>query len=60
VPDLSTGFGLFWSVTASGGNVWVLFGSNPTAVAESGYLILDGQTREFGAKSSQKVAVIDV
>lgn len=47
-------------ITATGGNVWVKFGSAPTAAAGSDYLILDGQTREFGfVPPGAKVAVID-
>ena len=53
-------YGAFWVLTASGGNVWVKFGANPTAAAGDEWLILDGQTREFGVDGyTQKVAVID-
>ncbi|TPJ52712.1 hypothetical protein [Mesorhizobium sp. B2-6-4] len=49
-----------WSITASGGKIWVKFGANPTASAGDGWLILDGQTRDFGAAmTAEKVAVID-
>lgn len=51
--------GMFWTITASGGNVWVAFGADPTAVAGTHWLIADGTTRDFGAKANQKVAVID-
>lgn len=48
------------SITSSGGAIWVAFGTNPTAVAGTGYLIPDGATREFGRLApGWKVAVID-
>ena len=34
----------FWTVTATGGPVWVAFGVEPTAGPGGGYLVLDGQT----------------
>jgi hypothetical protein len=49
----------FWILTATGGNVWVKFGTNPTAAAGSDWLILDGQTREFKSAAGEKVAVIN-
>lgn len=53
-------FGAFWVLTVTGGNVWVKFGEDPTAAAESDWLILDGQTREFSIDALlQKIAVID-
>ena len=52
--------GLFWSITATGGNVYVAFGANPTAAAEGGWLVLDGQTREFAVSAaSEKCAIKD-
>ena len=52
-----------WIITASGGNVWVKFETDgtPTPVAAAGadWLIVDGQTREFGAFAGQTCAVID-
>jgi len=51
---------LFWSVTVTGGNVYVRFGANPTAVTEEGWLVLDGQTREFAVSAaSEKIAIKD-
>lgn len=51
---------LFWSITATGGNVYAAFGADPAAAAESGWLILDGQTREFAVSAaSEKVAIKD-
>jgi hypothetical protein len=48
----------FWSVTATGGNVYVAFGDDPVAAADFGWLILDGQTRDFGAcEAGEKIAV---
>ncbi|MCA0000967.1 MULTISPECIES: hypothetical protein [unclassified Mesorhizobium] len=59
-PDLIDKTFPVWSITASGGKVWVKFGANPTASAGDGWLILDGQTRDFGAAmTAEKVAVID-
>lgn len=49
---------LLWQITALG-SIWVKFGTNPTAVAGSDYLIASGQTREFDAKPSHKCAIID-
>lgn len=49
----------YWSVTASGGNVRVVAGAAPTATATTGWLVIDGQTREFGAVLGQKLAIID-
>jgi hypothetical protein len=49
----------FWSITVSGGPVWVAFGEFPVASAGNDWLLLDGATREFAAAAGQKVAVID-
>lgn len=47
-------------LTVTGGNVWVKFGAAPTAAAGSDYLLIDGQTREFGhLPAGTKVAVIN-
>lgn len=49
-------------VTVTGGAVWVRFGSAPTAVVDGDgcFLILDGQTRDFGRLTKGfKVAVIN-
>ena len=54
------GNGQICQITASGGKVWARFVPNPTASAGNDYLILDGQTREFGIMSvGDKVAIID-
>lgn len=48
-------------VTATGGNVWVAFGANPTAAVGSDFLVLDGQTRYFcHLPAGTKLAVRDV
>lgn len=48
-------------ITASGGAIWVKFGSAPTASAGNDHLITDGSTREFGfLETGWKVALIDV
>ena len=49
-----------WQLTVTGGNIWVAFGSNPTAVSGAGHLILDGETREFScAYDGEEVAIKD-
>lgn len=49
-----------WCVTARDGDVWVKFGTNPTAVADDGWLVLMGQTRDFGVTTrAEKIAVKD-
>lgn len=51
----------YWQITASGGDVFVKFGSNPTAASDSGHLIIDGTTRDFAVSATgEKVAVVDV
>jgi hypothetical protein len=50
----------YWIVTALDGNVWVNFGPNPTAVAGSGWLIVNGTTREFSVSAAnEKLAAVD-
>lgn len=49
----------YWVISVSGGDVWVKFGSSPTAAAGDEWLINDGQTREFKALAGDKMAVID-
>jgi hypothetical protein len=49
----------FWSVTATGGDIRVLFATAPVVTAATGWKVLDGQTREFGAEVGQKAAIID-
>lgn len=68
VSTATTGSGLidksaFWSVTASGGKIWVRFGPGapaavPVAAADDGWLILDGQTREFAVGAVGEVIAI--
>lgn len=48
----------YWIITALG-NVWVTFGTNPTAVAGTTYLVASGSTRDWAAKPGQMVALID-
>jgi hypothetical protein len=48
----------FWSVTVSGGAVEAAFGAGPEAGEDAGWLILDGQTRDFAAGAAgEKIAV---
>lgn len=55
------GPGRFWSITASGGKVSVGFGkTSAAALATTGWMIADGQTREFLiSPNTLKCAVID-
>lgn len=49
----------FWCVTSTG-NVWVNFGPNPTAAADSGWLVLAGVPAFFSVSANnQKIAVKD-
>lgn len=42
-----------WIVTAMGGNAWLKFGPDtPVAVSDDGWLIIDGQTRDFAASAA--------
>lgn len=57
---VASGAGNVWSITVLGGNIWVKFGTNPTAAADDGWLILDGQTRDFGVTTDgEEVAIKD-
>ena len=51
----------FWSITSTGGAISVSFGrASATAVATAGWMITDGQTREFLiSPNALKCAVID-
>lgn len=52
--------GDFVSITALDANVYVSIGTNPTAVAGSGYCVLSGQTKDFGpCAMGDKVALIE-
>jgi hypothetical protein len=56
------GFG-FVSVTVEGNAVFVTAGAAPVAAASNartnGFLILDGQTRDFAVRHGDRLAVID-
>ncbi|WP_260597798.1 hypothetical protein [Sphingomonas endolithica] len=53
-------YGLFWTVTARDGDVYVAFGAAPVAGANEGHLVLAGQTRDFGISADgEKIAVKD-
>jgi hypothetical protein len=59
-PSNADAGGLFWTVTARDGDVWVKFGVSPTAGSDSGYLVLTGQTRDFGITlAGEKIAIKD-
>lgn len=51
--------GEVWSLTVTGGDVFVAFGPNPVAASGAGRLLLAGQTRDFAVSAAgEKVAVI--
>lgn len=59
VPS-GTPFHYYWSVTASGGDIWVAFGLNPTAAIASGsFLVPSGMSRAFRANPGHIAAVIN-
>lgn len=48
------------TITATQGDIWAAFGTNPTASAGNDWLIPSGTTRDFGIVSEgMKVAVIN-
>lgn len=48
------------TITVTGGNIYAQIGPNPTASAGNDWLILDGQTRDFGfVNNGDLVAIID-
>lgn len=52
--------GLVWAITARDADIWVKFGTAPTAAAGSDWLIMTGETRYFGVGVyDEKVAVIN-
>lgn len=53
--------GLAWNVTASGGKLWVTMGAGtPVAASGAGWLVLDGQSRDFAVTvESEKLAIKD-
>lgn len=59
VAASNPGYDIYWSVTSSGGSVWVTFGSNPTAAPGTSWLIPDGQTFWLRAVPGDIAAVID-
>lgn len=49
----------FWTIVPKG-DVWVTFGTNPTAGADSGHLVLANQPRSFAVTAAgEKVAIKD-
>jgi hypothetical protein len=49
--------GQVWIITALG-SVYANFGTNPTAAADSGWLIASGQTREFAVSSPAELCAL--
>lgn len=62
LSSLTAGDADVWNVTASGGAVWLKFGpGTPVAAADDGWLLLDGQSRDFAASTdAEKLAIKDV
>jgi hypothetical protein len=50
--------GQVWTVSVSGGNVYLKFGANPTAAADAGWLMLDGETREWGVSVADELVAV--
>jgi hypothetical protein len=51
--------GEVWSITVTGGDVFVAFGAEPVAASGAGRLLLAGQSREFAVTAvGEKLAVI--
>jgi len=50
----------FWSVSVSGGDIWLAFGKTPVASAGNDYLVLAGTTRWFKGVAGDKAAVLNV
>jgi len=48
----------FWEI-ACATNLWVTFGTNPTAAAGTTFLVFGGSPRQFQARKGDKVAVVD-
>ena len=46
-------------VVATGGNVYLAFGTSPTAVTAAGHLLIAGIPETFYLEDGQKVAIID-
>lgn len=46
-------------VAVTGGDVWVTFGSAPTAASGTTFLMTDGSVEYFAISKSDKLAVID-
>ena len=46
-------------VVTTGGNVWLAFGTNPTAVTNTGRLLVDGVPEVYYLDDAWKVAVIN-
>lgn len=51
---------LFWEVKAKDADVWVNFGSNPTAAVDVGWLVSAGETRQWAVTTAgEKCAVVN-
>lgn len=46
-------------VVSTGGNVWLKFGTSPTAVTGAGHLLIDGIPEFFYVEDGFKVAVVN-
>lgn len=61
LSDLTGQLGQIWTVTATGGNVFLNFGAGtPVAASDDGRMILDGQTRDFAVSvANERLALKD-
>lgn len=56
----STAAGQVWDITSDGGDVWIKAGTNPTAVASTGFLVRAGERLNLRVMAvSELIAVID-
>lgn len=60
IPGIVGQRGQVWSITVTGGNVWIKSGvtGSTTAASGDGWLMLDGQTRELGVSAADEVLAI--
>lgn len=56
----STADGQVWDITSDGGDVWIMAGTDPTAVASTGFLIRAGERLQLRTMTAAElIAVID-
>ncbi|UYY60090.1 hypothetical protein [Sphingomonas sp. S2-65] len=57
--ELQAQAGEVWTVSATGGAVFVAFGADADAGVPERRIVLDGQARDFAATAGEKIAVKD-